>query len=100
MICTLTARRLKPGAYEDFRAAWGDDLNEKPELADRWHPVYMTRDVTDPNVVVALGFFNGSLAELRRAQREFGYGEAVQRMSGFVDEVLFDGAYEVLEELR
>ena len=22
MICTLTARRLNPGAYESFRAAW------------------------------------------------------------------------------
>jgi hypothetical protein len=100
MICTLTARRLKPGAYDDFRAAWADDLNEKPELADRWNPVYMTRDVKDANVVVAFGFFNGSLAELRQAQREFGYGEAVDRMSGYVEEVLLDGAYEVLEEKR
>ena len=22
MICTLTARRLKPGGYDEFRAAW------------------------------------------------------------------------------
>jgi len=22
MICTLTARRLKPGSYEAFRSAW------------------------------------------------------------------------------
>lgn len=32
----------------------------------------MTRDVNDENVVVALGSFNGSLDELRRAQQDYG----------------------------
>jgi hypothetical protein len=36
MICTLTARRLKHGAYDAFRAAWhpGD-----PEVIERWRPI-------------------------------------------------------------
>jgi hypothetical protein len=29
MICTLTARRLKPGSYEAFRFAW--DPGQPPE---------------------------------------------------------------------
>jgi hypothetical protein len=56
--------------------------------------------VNDENVVVAFGLFNGSLDELRQAQQEYGYGEAVDRMSAYVDEVLLDGAYEVVEERR
>ena len=98
MICTLTARRLKPGSYDAFRAAWVGADEDRPELAGKWNPVYMTRDVNDENVVVAFGFFNGSLDELRGAQRELGYDDAVDRMSEHVDEVLLDGAYEVVEE--
>src|SRR5688500_11267541 len=100
MICTLTARRLKPGSYDDFRAAWVGSDEEQPEIAGKWNPVYMTRDVNDENVVVAFGFFNGSLDELRKAQRDFGYDDAVDRMSEHVEEVLLDGAYEVVEERR
>jgi hypothetical protein len=97
MICTLTARRLKPGAYDEFRAPWGAGVVEQPEVASKWDPVYMTRDVNDENIVVAFGFFNGSLDELRQAQKEYG---AVGRMAPYVDEVLLDGAYEVIEEQR
>jgi hypothetical protein len=100
MICTLTARRLKPGSYDDFHAAWVGSDEERPEIASKWNPVYMTRDVNDENVVIAFGFFNGSLEELRQAQEEFGYDAAVDRMSAHVDEVLLDGAYEVIEEQR
>jgi hypothetical protein len=94
MICTLTARRLKPGSYDDFRKAWGGD--EEPPA--EWNPVYITRDVEDENVVVAFGFFNGSLDELRKAQAGHGYEEASKSWSEHVEEVLLDGAYEVIEE--
>jgi hypothetical protein len=99
MICTpLTARRLKAGAYDDFRALWGAGEEEHPEIASKWNPVYLTRDVNDENVVVAFGLFNGSLDELRQAQKEYGYRDAVDRMAPYVEEVLLDGAYEVIEE--
>lgn len=98
MICTLTARRLKPGAYDDFRAVWGAGEAKHPGIAGKWNPVYVTRDVNDENIVVAFGFFNGSLDELRQAQKEFGYSDAVDRMAAYVEEVLLDGAYEVVEE--
>lgn len=67
MICTLTARRLKPGSYDDFMAAWRGrpDDPQAAEAVARWNPVYATRDVNDENVVVSFGFFQGSLDELR-----------------------------------
>jgi len=98
MICTLTARRLKPGAYEAFRAAWdpGDAASE--EIA-RWHPIYHVRDVTDPDVVISLGFFNGTLEELSEAQGQVDRSAQVARIADNVEETLLDGAYEVIEQL-
>ena len=36
----------------------------------------------------------------KQAQKEYGYGDAVGRMASYVEEVLLDGAYEVIEEQR
>ena len=98
MICTLTARRLKRGTYDDFRAAWMPSEGQQ-EVASRWNPVYVCRDVNDENVVVSFGMFQGSLDDLRQAQQEFGYDETVQGVADLIDEVLLDGAYEVVEEI-
>jgi hypothetical protein len=100
MICTLTARRLKPGSFDDFHDAWVGADQEQPEIGRKWNPVYLTRDVNDENVIVAFGMFNGTLDELRAAQEQYGYDEAVEGISQYVDDVLLDGAYEVLEERR
>jgi hypothetical protein len=76
MICTLTARRLKPGAYEEFRAAW--DIGGRPS---GWTHVYHCRDVEDPDVVLSFGLFDGSLDELREAQDRLGRQSQVDRKS-------------------
>jgi hypothetical protein len=98
MICTLTARRLKPGKFEDFKATWGPD-NAPEEVGRRWNPVYVCRDVNDENVVLSFGMFQGSLDELRQLQKELDYDEQVQSLSEYVEDVLLDGAYEVVEEV-
>jgi hypothetical protein len=99
MICTLTARRLKPGAYDDFREAWGGG-GERPAGTERWTRVYHCRDFEDENVVVSFGFFDGSVDELREAQRAAGRQSQVASIEPFVEETLLDGSYEVVEELR
>jgi hypothetical protein len=98
MICTLTARRLKPGAYDAFRAAW-DPGDAAPEVIERWKPIYHVRDVSDPDVVISFGFFDGSMDELRAVQGQAGRGDQVERIAETVEEVLLDGAYEVVEQL-
>jgi len=97
MICTLTARRLDPGAYEDFRAAWdpGDDAALK-----RWTHIYHGRDVDDPDVVISFGLFDGTLEELREAQAALGRRSQLERVQPKVREVLLDGSFEIVEELR
>jgi hypothetical protein len=98
MICTLTARRLKPGAYDAFRAAW-DPGDSAAEVIERWRPIYHVRDVGDPDVVISFGFFNGSSEELAEVQARAGRGDQVARIAQNVEEVLLDGAYEVVEKL-
>jgi len=98
MICTLTARRLKPGAYDAFRAAW-DPGDGAAEVLARWHPIYHVRDVADADVVISFGFFHGSQEELAEAQAQMDRGDQVDRIAASVDLVLLDGAYEVVEQL-
>ena len=96
-IVTLTARRLKPGAYDAFRAAWDPDLDEVAKLG--WKRIYHVRDVADPDVVISFGFFDGDLEKLRAAQAAHGRPAQQDRLAPNVAEVLLDGSYEVIEEL-
>ena len=98
MICTLTARRLKPGTYDAFRSAW-DPGDRNQEAIRRWKRIYHVRDVSDPNVVISFGLFDGSLEELREMQSRMARGDQVDRVAPHVAEVLLDGSYEVVEEL-
>lgn len=98
MIVTLTTRRLVPGAYDAFRAAW-DPGDAPAEILSRWTRVYHARDVTDPDVVLSFGLFDGTLEELRAIQAQFSRDDQVDRIAPTVAEVLLDGSYEVIEEL-
>ena len=53
----------------------------------------------DDKVVFSFGFFDGSLNELREAQEALGRDSQVASLEPFVEEVLLDGSYEVIEEL-
>jgi hypothetical protein len=98
MIWTLTARRLKPGAYESFRNAW-DPGRSGDDALGRWSRIYHCRDVEDPDVVISFGLFGGSLEELRETQARVGRHSQVDRIGPYVEQVLLDGSYEVVEEL-
>jgi hypothetical protein len=94
VICTLTARRLKPGTYGAFRAAW-----DPGGVPDGWTQIYHCRDVEHPDIVISFGLFDGTVAELREAQARMGRQSQVERVGSHVAEVLLDGSYEVVEEL-
>ena len=98
MICTLTARRLKPGAYETFRAAW-NPAQALDDALGPWTHIYHCRDVADPDVVISFGLFEGTLEELRQAQAKLGRQSQVDRIGPHVQQVLLDGSYEIVEEL-
>jgi hypothetical protein len=97
-IVTLTARRLKPGAFDAFRAAWEPGSDRVAEFG--WKRIYHVRDVADPDAVISFGFFEGTLEQLRAAQAELGRSAQVDRITPHVDQVLLDGSYEVVEALE
>ncbi|MHB8692929.1 MAG: hypothetical protein ACYDHH_16965 [Solirubrobacteraceae bacterium] len=96
-LVTLTARRLKPGAYDAFREAWEPGSAKVGELG--WKRIFHVRDVADRDVVISFGLFDGTVGHLREAQAEMGRGAQVDRIGPTVDQVLLDGTYEVVEEL-
>ena len=99
MICTLTARRLKPGSFDAFRAAWGE-VGTAAIHGAGWTRVYHCRDVADPDVVLSFGLFDGTLEQLREAQQALGRESQVDRITPHVSDVLLDGSYEVVEALE
>jgi hypothetical protein len=86
LICTVTARRLKPGTSDDFVEAF-----KCSEVKERWTRVYICRDVADDNSILTFGLFEGTLDELREIRSQYD-----QLARANVDAVLFDGSYEVL----
>ena len=95
MICFLSARRLKPGAYDDFRQAW------EPE---RWPPeavrAYHLRHKDDENLIASFGLYEGTLADRDRILEGHGGDERrLERIAEHVEETLVEGAFEVVEEV-
>jgi hypothetical protein len=95
MITFMSARRLKPGAYDDFRQAW--EPESWPSEAKR---AYHLRRKDDENVVVSFGLYEGTLDDYERIREGHGDDEArLERVGQYVEETLFEGVFEVVEEV-
>jgi hypothetical protein len=103
MICALTVRRLKPGTFEDFKAAlqggplWPDlDAQSRASAGKRF---YALRNAEDENEVITFGFFDLSVDELRARQAASeGYRQRRQATDHYVESKPVDGLFEVLAE--
>ena len=96
MICALTVRTLKPGAYDQFREAFsGSDGRHPTEGFVRFN---MLRNAENPDEVITFGFFDGSVEQLREVASKEGYEDQLAGIAPFVDSVGADGLYEVVEE--
>jgi len=98
MLCALTVRQLKPGTYDQFAAAFGPSTMEAPP--EGWRRFTMLRDRSDPDRVVTFGHFDGTFEELEANQREHGYAEMRAAGDQFVDAVVVNGVFDVVEELE
>ncbi len=96
MHAALTVRKLKPGSYHAWRKAW-----EPETWPERFTKAYILRNLDDPDEVIAFGFYDGDITELRRdpAMQEE-QGTRLERMTPHVASTGADGLYEVLEEVR
>jgi heme-degrading monooxygenase HmoA len=95
MIVMLSARRLKTGAWEQFRRAWDPGENKPPGFQRAYH----ARNIRDEDEVISFGLFDMTEDEYR-AWREAGDAEEnqrVDRLSAFVKNDHVSGVYEVID---
>jgi hypothetical protein len=99
MLVFFSARRLKPGSWEQFRRAWspGDEGDPPEGLV----AVYHARNVKDEDEVISFGIFDAdrsAISQLRGdEQAEL---KRQDEMAAFVKNIPLEGVYEVIEELR
>jgi heme-degrading monooxygenase HmoA len=98
MIVMFTARRLKPGAWEQFRAAWDPGDQPPPGFIRAYH----ARNIRDEDEVISFGLFDMTIADYRRWREEADAQETrrVDKMSAFVENEHVSGVYEVFDELE
>jgi heme-degrading monooxygenase HmoA len=95
MIVMFSARRLKPGAWDQFRRAW-DPGDSKPPGFQR---AYHARNIRDEDEVISFGLFDMSEDDYRRWRAEADAEETqrVDHLSAFVENAPVEGVYEVVE---
>src|SRR5438552_18780480 len=98
MIVMFSARRLKPGAWEQFRNAW-DPGDERPPGLQR---VIHARNIRDEDEVISVGLFDMSEEDYRRRREaaEASENQRVDALSAFVENDHVSGVYEVIESLE
>src|SRR5437773_2628772 len=97
MIVMFSARRLKPGALEQFRRAWEPGDAMPPGFQRAYH----ARNIRDEDEIISFGLFDMTQDEFHRWRSEADAQELqrVDRLSAFVKNEPVSGVYEVIEEL-
>lgn len=97
MIVMFTARRLKPGAWDQFRRAWDSGGSRPPGLQRAYH----ARNIRDEDEVISFGVFDMTEADYRRWREDADAEENTRQdqMAAFVANEYVSGVYEVIEEL-
>ncbi len=95
MIVMFSARRLKPGAWEQFRRAWEPGDAMPPGFVRAYH----ARNIRDEDEVISFGLFDMTEADYRRWRGEADAQEnhRVSALSAFVENDHVSGVYEVVD---
>ena len=98
MIVMFSARRLKPGAWEQFRRAWDPGGKKPPGFVRAYH----ARNIRDEDDVISFGLFDMSEDDYRRWRGEADAQETerVDHMSAFVENEPVSGVYEVIDTVE
>jgi hypothetical protein len=91
----FSARRLKPGAWDQFRRAWDPGDAKPPGFQRAFH----ARNIRDEDEVISFGLFDMTEDEYRRWRAEDDAQEMarIDRLSAFVQSEPVSGVYEVIE---
>ncbi|MDQ6842400.1 MAG: hypothetical protein M3025_08275 [Actinomycetota bacterium] len=97
MIVMFSARRLKPGAWDQFRRAWDPGEAKPPGFRRAYH----ARNIRDEDEIISFGLFDMTMEDYRRWREEADSLEnrRVDALSAFVENDHVSGVYEVIEEV-
>jgi heme-degrading monooxygenase HmoA len=95
MIVMFSARRLKPGAWDQFRAAWDPGEAAPPGFQRAYH----ARNIRDEDEVISFGMFDMTIEDYHRWREAADATEnrRVDRISAFVEHESAAGVYEVID---
>ena len=95
MLVFLSARRLKPGAWDEFRRAWDPGDNKPPGFQRAVH----ARNIRDEDEVISFGLFEMSKDDYHRwrGENDATENERVDALSAFVENEHVAGVFEVIE---
>jgi heme-degrading monooxygenase HmoA len=98
MIVMFSARRLKPGAWDQFRRAWDPGEAAPPGFQRAYH----ARNIRDEDEIISFGLFDMTEEDYRRWRQESDAEETqrVDRLSAFVKNEYVSGVYEVIDVLE
>src|SRR6185312_4614230 len=98
MIVMFSARRLKPGAWEQSRRAWDPGDAPPPGLTRAYH----ARNIRDEDEVISFGLFDMTEKEYHqwRESDDAEENQRIDRLSAFVENDHVSGVYEVIDVLE
>ncbi len=94
MLCALTVRKLKPGAYESFLKAW-----EPEEFPEGFKRAYHVRSLDDENEIISFGFYDKTIEDLAAIRDDQNEEQRQRRIAEHVRLTLVDGMFEVVDEV-
>jgi hypothetical protein len=95
MIVMLSARRLKPGSWEQFRRAWDPGEDPPPGMQRAYH----ARNIRDEDEIISFGLFDMTKDDYHRWREEADAQETrrMDHLSAFVENDHVSGVFEVIE---
>jgi heme-degrading monooxygenase HmoA len=98
MLVMFSARRLKPGAWEQFRRAWDPGDAQPPGLQRAYH----ARNIRDEDEVISFGLFDMTEEDYRRwhAEAEAAERQRVGNLSALVENEHVAGVFEVIDTVE
>jgi hypothetical protein len=95
MIVMFSARRLKPGSWDQFRRSWDPGEAPPPGMQRAYH----ARNIRDEDEIISFGIFDMTEQEYHRwrGEADAQENERVDRLSAFVENDHVSGVYEVIE---
>jgi hypothetical protein len=98
MLVAMSVRRLKSGSYDDFRRAWEPPDGDYPEGFQR---AFHVRRIGNPDEIVSFGFVDRDASELETVRSAIAETQRKREeaMAPYVEELIAEGIYEVVEEV-